>query len=458
MHNALNKVYGDFCCIDLAKKGDKKGKFESVKKAFKEAANHIHSKKGFSAKMIKDLPVKSLLNQTYTALKEAVDANITYRVPDTMRQRLEKDVFIFSGMKTYMQLKEASSLLLDENRKIKPLERFIADIKAIDEKYNEQYLQAEYQFAISSAQAADRWMQFEAAGDRYDLQYRTAQDSKVRPAHQVLANITLPINDPFWDYYFTPNGWRCRCNIVQVRKGKYEISDSADAMTKGEAATTQLDKDGKNAGAIFRFNPGKQKVIFPEKHPYKHTNCANSLSINDNDKCQAKREVEKIASDKFSEKRIAEYNKLLSDKNYTDVDYDKENGGLKATHILHSFSPNNGHYEKEARDILFKAGNKIILEKELLEKGEKNIPGKKHIDGYLNDVSCDISSIIGQGKNTIKRALNHARQKGAETAILYFPNEAAYSEARYQEGINKYNGQTKYRFKKIILIVGETIK
>lgn len=43
-----------------------------------------------------------------------------------------------------------------------------------------------------------------------------------------------------------------------MRKGKYPESDSDEAGTDGERATTQIGKDGTNKGRIFRFNPGKQ--------------------------------------------------------------------------------------------------------------------------------------------------------------------------------------------------------
>lgn len=64
----------------------------------------------------------------------------------------------------------------------------------------------------------------------------------------------------------------CRCTTVEVLKDKYEgdgyLKDSEKAIAKGEAATTQLGKDGKNRLEIFRFNPGADKVVFPPAHPY----------------------------------------------------------------------------------------------------------------------------------------------------------------------------------------------
>ena len=36
-------------------------------------------------------------------------------------------------------------------------------------------------------------------GDRYNLQYRTANDGKVRPEHATMHGITLPPSYPFWE-------------------------------------------------------------------------------------------------------------------------------------------------------------------------------------------------------------------------------------------------------------------
>ena len=104
--------------------------------------------------------------------------------------------------------------------------------------------------------------------DDYYLQYRTARDERVRSSHRPLDRITLPADDPFWDEFFPPNGWNCRCNVVQVGKNSRRPSNSAKAIARGRAATTQLDSKGRNKAKIFRFNPGKKQKVFPDKHPY----------------------------------------------------------------------------------------------------------------------------------------------------------------------------------------------
>jgi SPP1 gp7 family putative phage head morphogenesis protein len=146
-------------------------------------------------------------------------------------------------------------------------------VKAIDAAYNKSYLEAEYNFAVQSSQMAAKWAEFERSGDRYNLQYRTANDDKVRESHRKLDGTTLPVSDPFWDKYLPPLSWNCRCTVVQVRRSKYAESNSEEAQEKGEAATTQIGADGTNRLSMFRFNPGKEKVVFPKVNAYTSSKC-----------------------------------------------------------------------------------------------------------------------------------------------------------------------------------------
>lgn len=154
---------------------------------------------------------------------------------------------------------------------------------------------------------------------------------------------------------------------------------------------------------------------------------------------------------------LKEYLQLLADKDYIDVQFNPATGGLQATHVLHGFHPKTGHFEKEVRDLLFENGDKIILGKERAAKGEKVQEGVKHIDGHFNDLPCDITAISGTGRNTIKKALQHCRSKGAEVAILYFPNSSIYTEERLLTGISMYNGATKHRFREVIVIYDKKV-
>lgn len=96
----------------------------------------------------------------------------------------------------------------------------------------------------------------------------------MREEHAILDGITLPFDDKFWNEFFPPNGWNCRCEAIQVSKKRYEPSNLSEALARGHAATYKPNADGVNKAAIFRFNPGKEHIIFMDKHPYFKTNDA----------------------------------------------------------------------------------------------------------------------------------------------------------------------------------------
>ena len=211
-----------------------------------------------------DKPVQDFIEGHAKALDSSFE---TIPMSDTMRGRLQQSDYIFSGIKTFHELNEAFPSLIDENGNRKPFERFLNDVQKIDQTYNRNYLRAEYNFCQASAQMAANWEQIEADGDRYNLQYRTAGDDKVRPEHAELDGVTLPPSDPFWRTYYPPNGWNCRCTAVQVRKSKYAETPHDEAMQRGERATAK-DKRG-----MFQFNSGIQQKAFPDYNPYTIKRC-----------------------------------------------------------------------------------------------------------------------------------------------------------------------------------------
>lgn len=228
---------------------------------------------------------------------------------DAMRRRLQRSDYIFSGMKTFHELNEAFPSLLDENGNRKPFEQFLNDVQSIDSTYNQNYLRAEYNFVQASAQMAAKWESFMQDGDRYNLQYRTAGDKKVRPEHAALDRVTLPITDPFWEEYYPPNGWNCRCTVVQVRKSKYPVTPHDEAMALGEEATS------KDTKGIFRFNAGLEQKSVPDYNPYTIRRCRDCdiakgklklAFIPDNELCAACRLLHKCVGDRSKSERAIE--------------------------------------------------------------------------------------------------------------------------------------------------------
>ena len=189
------------------------------------------------------------------------------KMSDAMRQRLQRSDYIFSGIKTFHELNEAFPSLINPDGSRKPFEQFLNDVRKIDKTYNQHYLRAEYNLAQQSAVMAAKWEQFLEDGDRYNLQYRTANDGRVRPEHAALNRVTLPVSDPFWETYYPPNGWNCRCTVVQVLRDKYPTTPRDEAIRRGAEAT------GKDTKGIFKFNPGIERKTFPDYNPYTIRRC-----------------------------------------------------------------------------------------------------------------------------------------------------------------------------------------
>ena len=229
----------------------------------------LHGKRIFGAGMLREKPVLKLMEETAAYLSKGIERGILEESPsETVVQSLRESAGVFSGFKTFHEMKEAAGLLLDESGNLKPFERFSSDVRKINDAYNRHYLKTEYNFAVRAAEAAARWEEQQEDGEgRYLLQYRTAGDSKVRPAHQALNGITLPPSDPFWDKYSPPNGFNCRCTVVKVRAAKYPATDTEEAMKAGDKAT-----EGKYA-EMFRFNPGKQRAAYPAYNSYTIKRC-----------------------------------------------------------------------------------------------------------------------------------------------------------------------------------------
>lgn len=187
---------------------------------------------------------------------------------------------------------------MGDDGQIKPFNRFLNEVQRIHLSYNVNYLRTEYNLAQASSLMAARWKQFEQDGDRYLLQYCTVGDKRVRRSHRMLHNITLPITSRFWNEYFPPNNWNCRCTVVQVRKGKYPESNEQEAMKLGMEATAGKYRE------MFLFNPGKSMTCFPAYNAYTRRACATcrqrpgnmelAANIPDNELCQACRILQEL--------------------------------------------------------------------------------------------------------------------------------------------------------------------
>ena len=382
---------------------------DEIRKAYKN--------KGITNNISEKVIKKTAVELTKALDKGYLDESIDYDSPDeVLRQYLKNNVWKFSTAKNYNDCVKLSNLLVKEDGSIRTWNEFRKEAQKVVGDSN-RYLKTEYETIFASGQMARLWQKIQAEKAIFPyIQFVVVLDGHTTEICQPLHNVIVSVDDPNLALYFPLNHWGCRTTVKQLRFGK--PTENVKWPSIPEA---------------FQNNPGQNGNIFTDKNSYIANTPKDVLNL----------------SRIFAE-RQQKFEELLKNSDYTDVEFG-DMLGLKATHKEHNFNTNTGKYEKTVQDLFFKKGDEIILENE-----SSKIPGKK-VDGFLNGQSFDMSSILSDGENNIKRALNHSRKKNAEIAILYFPDENNFSIEKLNISVKKYNGQTDYRFKKIIYIVNDKI-
>ena len=217
----LEASYHDLCCgaepsaLDLS----------DYTKLIEELSTKIQNKELSPSDLSPDL-----IEQIYNDVSEEFGqrwVDYDYKEPKSLIQKFKKNLWQFSSAKTLAELEYINNLILDKNGRIKPEHQFMQDVKKANILFNRNYLQAEYQTAKRGAQMAHLWNKFLEQKEYYpNLVYRTVGDSRVRPEHAALNGVVKPIDDPFWKTYYPPNGWRCRCTVMntaeKVSEGTFE--------------------------------------------------------------------------------------------------------------------------------------------------------------------------------------------------------------------------------------------
>ncbi len=375
----------------LASPGDDVRKRLSL--LFEGMMRSLFKEKGaqFRVELVADPAVQEFVGAHASALDSAFE---NVKMTDTMRRRLTRSNYIFSGMKAFHELHEAFPSLLDENGNRKPFERFLNDVRNIDANYNANYLRAEYNFVSASAEMAGRWEQFMRDGDRYNLQYRTQRDDKVRPEHAALDRVTLPPSDSFWEEFYPPNGWNCRCTVVQVRKSKYPATSHEEAMRLGDEA---MQRDTKG---IFRFNAGREGKSVPDYNPYTIRRCSTCpvakdgkgqlVFVPDNEVCAACKIIRALA--KADAKQTRQEAKILQGTTITVADFLHP---IKITRDSIKEWTNQPHKHFRAKNMMLLNINKVLAQARYLGTADNHKGIPRVVQSHLFEVElCGEKSLV----------------------------------------------------------------
>ena len=128
----------------------------------------------------------------------------------------------------------------------------------------------------------------------------------------------------------------------------------------------------------------------------------------------AETKVEETTSS--TQDRREEYERYQQDPDYTDVEYNPQNGGLMATHILHNLDDRGGIYEKHVQRAGFNAGHAVILGAE-----GGNVIGQRFTEGTWDGMKFEVAGRETATSNNIVKGLKHcAAKRETEIAVLDF--------------------------------------
>ncbi len=193
---------------------------------------------------------------------------------------------------------------------------------------NPYYLRTNFNTAINNAYLAGQYNQSMQNIDILPyFRYVAIMDDRTRDEHAALHGTIKRKDDPFWDTYFPPNGWNCRCSVEELT----EKEAKSDPMFKKEPPLIPIDH-------IWQKNTGKDKTIwgkwldcnspknlsnlfFLNSHcPDKYTKTYKDYKLKDWKDLPENRLKKLLNTDNLTkEQLLAEYEKYLNNRTIKDV-------------------------------------------------------------------------------------------------------------------------------------------
>jgi SPP1 gp7 family putative phage head morphogenesis protein len=116
-----------------------------------------------------------------------------------------------------------------------------------------------YDTNTRQAAAQDQWERIlRTRASHPHVRYITLRDDQVRPAHAAWDNVTLPVDDPFWQTRLPPCGWRCRCRFVSVNQKDYDqgTTPTGAAMVKTAPPAAIRALTNRRTGQVMQMPAG----------------------------------------------------------------------------------------------------------------------------------------------------------------------------------------------------------
>ena len=180
---------------------------------------------------------------------------------DDFRHALRHSAEVFSAFKVHRMQRDMGALLTDSNGDLKPFKQWANDVLPIASHQCGAWLRTEYDTAVLRAHQAADWQQFVREADVLpNLKWMPSTSPNPGADHQVFWNTVRPIGDPFWNEHRPGDRWNCKCSLTS---------------TDEPPAAAPLPDKASEPQPGLSSNPGTDRAVFSQDHPYFPKSCAS---------------------------------------------------------------------------------------------------------------------------------------------------------------------------------------
>ena len=126
-------------------------------------------------------------------------------------------------------------------------------------------LQTIYWANVRTARAAGQWQRIQETKDFLPyLSYELGPSEVHRPLHEDKEGTVLLADDPFWNEWFAPNGWGCKCwhrqvSVPEARRLGVSKSPDIPRITYKNARTGEVTSAPQGIDPGWNTNPGRTR-------------------------------------------------------------------------------------------------------------------------------------------------------------------------------------------------------
>ena len=129
-----------------------------------------------------------------------------------------------------------------------------------------------YRANLRAARAAGVWDRAQRTGKTNPWFLYEPGPGKHCRRHEAWAGTILPVNDPWWDDHFPPNGWGCRCRARPIgaaeaeRRGGPTEPPPRNEVTWWNKRAGRFEQADEGLDPAWATNPGKHRALGPLGH------------------------------------------------------------------------------------------------------------------------------------------------------------------------------------------------